>query len=245
MNSWQIVQNLGLVVSRPEPDQTLVYGSSDPYPNPAELILTQFIAKRYGLGWRFFIYRHGKNLPMPEDPGWVNTPGVFNIEAIIPEGLTLGKIAEEIWRLRGEPSIIAHLPGGNNLRATSNPYRKWSGDWSSATIPQLHESGGWLGGSSIHFLLRLWAEDRPWVIFACRFQEKGRVYTIYRGIKRPLFVCVPFLRFIPPKKLGLPSWAPATWSYWMSLPPSYRKRVRKEVKKRILRGKLRIEIQLL
>jgi hypothetical protein len=59
-------------------------------------------------------------------------------------------MAQEVWRLRQEPSIIAHLPGGITLRATSDPSRKWSGGWGQRTIPQLHQAGGWLGGSSIH-----------------------------------------------------------------------------------------------
>jgi hypothetical protein len=235
---------LGLVVSRPEPDKILVYGSSDPYPNPAEFLLTQLVAKRHQLGWRFFTYRHGRNISMPVDPGWINPPGVFNFESIIPETLNLGEMAEEIWRLRQEPVIVAHLPNGSVLRATSDSWKKWSGSWAYAAIPQLHQAGGWLGGSSIHFILRLWAEERPWVLFACPFQEKGRVYEIYRGFKRPLFLLTPFVRFIPPSQLGLPEWAPAPWLYWITLPASYRSRIRKEVKKRLKNRKRRIEISL-
>jgi hypothetical protein len=244
MNTWDVVQNLGLV-ARPEPDKILVYGSSDPYPNPAELLLTQLVASRYQMGWRFFVYRHGRNLPMTvDDPQWVNPPGVFYLESILPKDLTLEEMAREIWFLREEPAIVAHLPGGATLRATSDPYRKWSGEWRSVTIHQLHRSGGWLGGSAIHYLLRLWAEEREWVLFACPFQEKGRVYDIYRGFKRPLFILNPFVRFIPPSQLGLPEWAPATWHYWKSLPASFRRRVRKEVRRKLKNGERRIEIPL-
>jgi hypothetical protein len=242
--TWSVVQKLGLVVEEPEPEQCLVYGSSDPYPNPAEFLLTQLVAKRHQLGWQFFTYRNGKNLPVSVDPYWVNPPGIFNLETIVPKDLTLGEIAQEIWWLRKEPSIIAHLPGRAPLRATSEPERKWPREWASYTIHQLHEAGGWFGGSSIHFLLRLWAEEREWVLYICPFQEKGRVYDIYRGFKRPLFVPTPFMRFAPPSRLGLPEWAPAPWSYWLSLPAAFRRRVRKEVKKRIWFGERRIEIPL-
>jgi hypothetical protein len=242
--TWEVVQNLGLVVEKHEPGQVLVYGSSDPLPNPAELLLTQLVAKRHQLGWRFFIYRHGRNLPMPEDPQWVNPPGVFNLEHVIPMGLTLGEMAREIWKLREEPSVIAHLPGGSILRATSNPWKKWSGGWASTTIPQLHESGGWLGGSGIHFILRLWADNNREVIYVCPYQEKGRVYEIYAGLSRPVFILTPFLRFVPPARLGLPSWAPAPWGYWRSLPAAFRRRVKKEVIKRLKSGERRIEVYL-
>ncbi len=242
--TWGVIQNLCLVVEKHETGQVLVYGSSDPYPNPAEFTLTQLIANRYGLGWRFFVYRHGRNLPMPEDPQWVNPPGVFSLETIIPRGITLGEMAREVFRLRGEPSIIAHLPEGSMLRATPNPERKWSGGWAQKTIPQLHEAGGWLGGSAIHLILRLWAEERPEILYICPFSSKGRVYEIYRGFERPLFVLTPFVRFIPPSRLGLPSWAPAPWGYWLSLPAAFRRRVKKEVIKRIWSGERRIEIPL-
>jgi hypothetical protein len=242
--TWAVVQSLGLVVSRPEPDKILVYGSSDPYPNPAEFLLTQLVAKRHQLGWQFFVYKHGRNLPFSVDDRWVNPLGVFNLEFILPKDLTLGEIARKVFRLRQEPVVIAHIPWGATLRATSNPERKWSGGWANATIPQLHETGGWLGGSAIHFILRLWAENRPDVLYVCPFQEKGRVYEIYRGFKRPLFVLASFIRFIPPARMGLPDWAPAPWSYWLSLPAAFRRRVRKEVKKRIWSGERRIEIQL-
>jgi len=215
MNTWNVVQNLGLVVPRPEPGQCLVYGSSDPYPNPSELTLTQLIANRYGLGWRFFIYRHGKNLPVSVDLRWVNPPGVFALESILPKDLTLGEMALKIWGLRKEPVVIAHAPGGNPLGATSDPFRKWSGEWRSATIHQLHRAGGWLGGSAIHFLLPLWAEEREWVLYACPFQEKGRVYSLYAGLGRPALILTPFVRFVPPSRLGLPSWAPSPWGYWL------------------------------
>ncbi len=242
--TWSVVQGLGLVVSQPEPGQVLVYGSSDPYPNPAEFLLTQLVAKRHQLGWRFFTYRHGRNIPMPEDPGWVNPPGVFCIETITPEGLTIGYVAREIFRLRQEPVIVAHLPNGSVLRATSDPYRKWSGEWRSATIHHLHRAGGWLGGSAIHYLLRLWAQEMEWVLFACPFQEKGRVYEIYAGLRRPVFILTPFVRFVPPTRLGLPSWAPAPWHYWRTLPAAFRRRVKKEVMRRLKDGERRIDIPL-
>ena len=243
MDSWSVVKNLGLVVEKPE--GVLIYGSADPLPNPAEFLLTQLVAKRHHLGWQFFVYKHGRNLPVSVDDRWVNPPGVFDLETIISKGLTLGEMAREIWMFRNEPTIVGHLANGAVLRATSDPWKKWSGDWASYTIPQLHQAGGWLGGSAIHYLLRLWAEERPWVLFACPLQGKGRVYSLYAGLSRPAFVLTPFLRFVPPKKLGLPDWAPAPWHYWRSLPAAFRRRVRKEVMRRLKKGEeRRIEIQL-
>jgi hypothetical protein len=235
---------LGLVVEKAEPGQVLVYGSADPLPNPAELMLTQLVASSCKLGWQFFVYKHGRNLPVSVDDRWVNPPGVFDLETIISKGLTLGELAREVWRLRQEPVIVAHLRDGGVLRATSHPSRNWSGKWTNATISQLHEAGGWLGGSAIHFLLRLWAEERGWVLYACPFQEKGRVYNLYTGLSRPVFILTPFVRFVPPDKLGLPPWAPAPWGYWRTLPASFRRRVRKEVMRRLKDGERRIEILL-
>jgi hypothetical protein len=249
--TWAVVQGLGLVVSRPEPGQCLVYGSSDPLPNPAELMLTQLVASRYKLSWNFFVYLNGNNLPIMLNQKVVdyrflrpNSENVFNLESIIPKELTLGELAKEIWRLRQEPTIIAHLSNGFKIRATSDPHKKWPSAASSKTIHQLHKTNGWLGGSAIHFILRLWAEERHDILYICPFQKKGRVYDIYRGFKRPLFILVPFLRFVPPLKLGLPDWAPAPWLYWLSLPAFYRKKVRMEVMRRLFSGECRIEIQL-
>jgi hypothetical protein len=241
--TWSVVQKLGLVVEEPESEQCLVYGSSDPYPNPAELILTQLIASRYQLGWRFFTYEHGKNL-FPLNELTPQPPKTFLLEHLIPHELTLGEMGQEVFRIRRETVIVGHLPNGSVLRVTSNPFRKWSGDWASMTIHQFHEAGGWLGGTAIHFLLRLWAEGQPEVFYPCPYQEKGRVYETYRGFPRPLFVLTSFIRFIPPARMGLPEWAPAPWSYWLSLPAAFRRRVRKEVKKRIWSGERRIEIPL-
>jgi hypothetical protein len=242
--TWSVVKNLGLVVEKPEPGQCLVYGSADPLPNPAELMLTQLVASCYKLRWQFFIYRHGRNIPMPVDPRWVNPPVVFYFENIIPEGLTLDEIAKEVFRLRQEPAIVAHLGLPNPLRATNKPETKWPSTWSKLTVAHLHDLGGWLGGSAIHLILRLWAEDRKEVLFTCPFQEKGRVYTLYAGLSRPAFVLTPFVRFVPPDKLGLPPWAPAPWGYWRTLPASFRRRVRKEVMWRLKNGERRIEIPL-
>jgi hypothetical protein len=242
--TWAVVQELGLVVSQPEPEKVLIYGSADPLPNPAELLLTQLVARRHHLGWQFFVYKHGRNLPVSVDDRWVNPLGVFNLEFILPKDLTLGEIAREVFRLRQEPVIVAHLRDGGVLRATTNPQGKWPGGWYTMTISQLHKTNGWLGGSSIHYLLRLWAEEREWILYICPFSSKGRVYEIYRGFKRPLFVLVPFLRFVPPTKLGLPDWAPTPWGYWLSLSASYRRQVRKEVMRRLKNGEWRIEIQL-
>jgi hypothetical protein len=242
--TWAVVQRLGLVTEKPEAGQILVYGSSDPYPNPAEFFLTQFIASYYRLGWLFFIYRHGKNLPMPMDNQWTPPPGVVWFEYIVPNDLTLGEMARKIYRLRDESVIVAHLPDGYTLRAVNNPEKKWPDGWSSMTIHQFHKTGGWLGGSSIHYLYRLWAEKSGIMLFLCPFLSKGRVYRIYKGFPRPLFVLAPFVWFVPPAKLGLPSWAPTPWHYWKFLPAAFRRRVRKEVMQRILSGEQRIEIQL-
>jgi hypothetical protein len=242
--TWEVVQDIGLVVEKIEPGQVLVYGSADPLPNPAELMLTQLVASCYKLGWQFFVYRHGRNLQVSVDDRWVNPLGVFNLEFILPKDLTLGEIAREVFRLRQEPVIVAHLRDGGILRATTNPQGKWPGVWSMMSISQLHKTGGWLGGSAIHYLLRLWAEEREWVLYICPFQEKGRVYEIYRGFQRSLFVPTPFMRFVPPSRLGLPDWAPAPWHYWLSLPAAFRRRTRKEVALRLENGERRIEIQL-
>ena len=241
--SWKVVQQLGLVVESPN-SELLVYGSADPLPNPAELYMTQIVASRYKMGWMFFVYSHGKNLLMTVPRGWVNPPGVFNLENIIPPNLTLGEIARAIWQLRKEATIIAHLSPNSLLRATFYPEKKWLKGVHEMTIRQLHEAGGWLGGSAIHFLLRLWAEEMEEVLYLCPFQEKGRVYEIYKGVRRKLFLLTPFVRFVPPARLGFPSWVPTPWWYWRSLPASFRRRVRKEVKKRMLLGERRIEIPL-
>jgi len=244
MDSWSIVNQLGLAIKRPTYG-VVVYGSADPLPNPAELLLTQLVAEHYRLGWKFFNYCHGKNLYTTVSEIWPNPQGVFNLESIIPLDLTLGKISEEIWKLRKEPVIVAHLSDGSTLRATSCPEKKWSKRRCQMTICDLHRFGGWLGGSAIHYLLRIWAEKEDDVLFICPFQEKGHVYHIYRGIKRKLFILTPFLKFVPPKRLMLPDWAPAPWEYWQNLPASLRKRVKKKAKALIFSGDRRIEINLL
>jgi len=243
MDSWAVVSELGLVVKPTPTHGVVVYGSADPLPNPAELMLTQLVASRYKLDSWFFVYEHGKNLHMPSDVDSRSLPPqVFYLESIVPE-ITLGDMAREIYRLRQEPVVVAHTPS-TTLRATSRPEEKWSGGWDCFTIRQLHKKEGWLGGSAIHYLLRLWAEKMEEVLYICPFQEKGRVYEIYKGVSRPLFILAPFVKFVPPARLKLPEWAPAPWGYWLSLPASFRRRVRKKVKRRILSGERRIEIPL-
>jgi hypothetical protein len=243
--SWSVVAQLGLTIKNPKPGQLVVYGSADPLPNPAEIILTQIVASKHELNWKFFIYRHGRNLSMSVDEKLLQSlpPQVFCLEDVIPKDLTLGEMAQEIFRLREECVIVVHLPEGRVLRATSRPEKKWPSHWASATITELHEAGGWLGGSAIYYLLRLLAEERNEILYVCPFQSKGRVYRVFAGL-RPLFVLVPFVRLVPPDRLCLPNWAPTPPEYWLSLKPEIRLRIRKEVEKRVLSGELRIEIPL-
>ncbi|GEM_PF-3423429 len=247
-SSWGVVLALGLATDKPEPDQLLVYGSSDPQPNPAELLLLEVVAKLFGLNFRFFVYRNGKNMPMEKLPEEVKLPWLFYLEDIIPPGLTLGEMAVAIWKLRDEPAVVAHLPQ-STLRATSEPTKKWPKGVPNLTVHDLHELGGYLGGSGIHYVLAEWAKKMPRVLYLCPYQKKGRVYEVYQKFKeevevpRPLFVPTPFVHFKPPKNLGLPEWAPTPWYYWRSLPAAYRRRVRKEVERRIKREK-RIEIYI-
>lgn len=242
-STWGVVQKLGLIIEgEPRSNAVLYYGTSDPLPNPAELLLTQLVASRYGLHWQFFVYRHGKNLLSHGMGSLPRIPGVFYLEEIMSEDLTLGELAQQIWTLRGEPVIVAHFGGGSGkvIRATSKPTASISG----VTIRDLHQSGGWIGGSAIHYFLRRLTEEVEDAIFPCPFQEKGRVYRIYKGVSRPVFILTPFVHLIPPTRLGLPSWAPTPWSYWISLPASYRRLVRKELADRIFSGEERIEIRL-
>jgi hypothetical protein len=245
-STWSVVAQLGLTIKNPKPGQLVVYGSADPLPNPAEIMLTHLVASRYDLKWRFFVYRHGRNLPMSVDEKLLQSlpPQVFYLEDVIPKDLTLGEMAQEIFRLREECVIVAHLADGGLLRATSRPKEKWKTKWVSATIAELHEAGGWLGGSAIYYLLRLLAEERNEILYLCPFQSKGRVYRVFQGLRRPLFLLAPFVRFVPPGYLGLPSWAPAPVDYWLSLKPKTRMCIRKEVEKRVLSDELRIEIPL-
>jgi len=244
--SWSVVAQLGLTIKNPKPGQLVVYGSADPLPNPAEIILTQIVASKHELNWKFFVYKHGKNFQMSVNEKLLQSlpPQVFYLDDVIPNDLTLGEMAQEIFRLREESVIVAHLADGGLLRATSRPAKKWPGHWASATVTELHEAGGWLGGTAIHYLLRILAEERNEILYLCPFQSKGRVYRVFQELRRPLFLLAPFVRFIPPGYLGLPSWAPAPAEYWLSLGPKIRLSIREKVKKMILSGELRIEIQL-
>jgi len=224
--SWGVVQKLGLV-AQPQPGLVLVYGSADPLPNPAELLLTQLVANKLGLGWRFFVYRNGKNLAL--DAGdYVNPPGVFNLESIIPEELSLRQLAKEIWNLRGEPVVIAHHPDGRPIRATSK-----TKNIPNVTLGQLHTEGGWFGGNTIHFLLRKYAEEHTEVVYLCPFQTKGLVYRVYEGIDRPLFILTPFIRIAP--KEVFEGWEPITWSEWLSLPAAARRQARRIIRRELER----------
>jgi hypothetical protein len=218
---------LGLV-AQPKPDQVVVYGSADPLPNPAELMLTQLVAHRLGIGWRFFVHRHGKNLVLDVPENCVNPPGVFYFENIIPEDINLRALAEEVWRFREEPVVIAHRPDGRSIRAS-----KKVKDVPDVTISQLHAKGGWPGGSAIHFLLRRYAEKHPEVLYICPFQQKGRVYEIYKGVGRGLFILTPFVRIAPPSEEAPGGWEPLSWKRWRSLPAAARRLARSWIKQEL------------
>ncbi|GIW67444.1 MAG: hypothetical protein KatS3mg096_312 [Candidatus Parcubacteria bacterium] len=238
--TWELVQGLGLVVEKPLNEGIIVYGSADPLPNPAELILTQLVSSSRQLPLRFFVYRHCRNLHLEIPTNFVCPPGVFYLEDIIFQDLLLSEMAREIFRLRNsEPVIICYLP-----RPGREPKKFRGTDVPRITIAELHQEGGWLGGNAIHFILRLYAEEHPEVLYICPFQRKGRVYEIYKGMRRKIFILTPFLRLIPPPRLGLPEWAPTPWTYWLSLPASFRRRVRKIINHRLFAGERRIEITL-
>ena len=225
-DSWSVVEGLGLLqVHNYASSHVIVYGCSDPEPNPAELMLTQGIAEVLGLPWRFFIYRHGKNLKS----GGTFTPRwpICYLEEIIEEvelsEVPLKELAQEIFHLRGEHCIVARREDGSVLRTDTDKKRF------PASIRELHRQGGWLGGSSIHYILRLWAEKNSNVVYLCPFQQKGRVYNIYRWC-RPLFIPAPFLQISPPKWLNLPDWAPLLWKQWRELSASRRRYLWREIR---------------
>jgi len=243
-SSWGVVRNLGLEIDPKEMSSTtiVIYGSADPMPNAGELLLTQLTASKLGLPWKFFIYRHGKNLPMAVPPAYVKPRRVFSLEEIIPQGMSLKEMAAEIFRLRREPVVVAHLKD-KLIRATTKIK-----DVPSLTIREIHESGGWLGGSGVHFLLRLYAEEKGSIIYICPFQEKGRVYLIYQGVKRPLFILTPFVRIVPPPGLAPGGWEPLSWPLWRALPVrsrrAARRLIRREIEKFFRRGEpRRIELE--
>lgn len=245
-SSWGVVisEDIGITDLEVCKGKFLVYGSADPLPNPGELLLIESVASELGTwDWNFFVYGHGKNLPMEVPEGWCPPPGIFYLEKIIPQGLTLREMAEAVFRLRREPVILAHMPNGRHLRATSHVK-----EVPDITISDLHEQGGWLGGSAIHYLLRLWAEKHPEIIYICPYQQKGRVYRVYRGVVRPLFVLVPFVRLCPPPGLAPGGWEPLPWGIWRVLSSRARRIARqwvcREIKKFFRSGEpLRIELK--
>lgn len=231
MNSWDVVRGLNLVVEKAE--GVLLYGSSDPMPNPSELLLTQEVAAILGSDWRFFVYRHGKNIPIVVPKDYVNPPGVFDLETIIPQDLNLRDVATKVFQLRREPVVVAHRSDGRPIRATTREK-----EVPDIKIHELHASGGWLGGSAIHYILRLYAEKNRNILYICPFQTKGRVYEIYAGMGRKLFCLTPFVRIAPPPRLAPQGWEPLDWNLWRALPRSARHTARliiKEVLKEFFR----------
>ncbi len=244
MDSWSTVQQLGLVTENIK-GKILFYGTSDPLPNPGELLLTQMLASNLDVSWKFFVYRHGKNISMevPEDCAY--PPNVITLEEIIPGSLNLRTIAQEVFRLRREAVVIAHLDK-KAIRATTSSLK----DIPDITIEELHCRGGWLGGSGIHYCLRLYAEITSQVVYLCPYQEKGRVYEIYKEVKREdkdLFVLAPFVRIQPPPSMAPNGWEPMTWKMWRALPAKVRRlarlKIKREIKQFFRRGEpRRIEI---
>lgn len=221
-SSWEVVKKLQLVVTslprRSKKKKFLIYGSADPMPNPAELLITQKTSIELGFIWRFFVYQHGKNLSLTIPDNYQNPPGVFYLEDIIPHYYSLRDLAKSVFQLRQEPVIIAHWPDGRAIRATTTRLK----DIPDISIASLHQMGGWLGGSGIHYFLRLYAENNFEILYICPFQEKGRVYEIYKGINRPLFVLSPFVRLCPPPNLVKEGWEPLSWDIWRQLPSKAR-----------------------
>jgi len=262
-STWGVVRKLGLEIDQGKlsPDQVIVYGSADPLPNPAELLLTQLVVSHQNQPWKFFVYIHGRNLEkvilrrvdeperkVNELQKRYNLP-IFCLEDIIPEGLTLGEMSRRIFEIRKDDLVVARLWDNTPLRATVDPERNWFGNWASREVSDLHKCGGWLGGAGIHYVLRLLAQEDEKIVYLCPFQRKGLVYKLYSGFQRPLFLCVPFLRFVPPRshRAGQcrEDWVPLSWEEWEDLSPLTRESIENEVKKRLSDGgERRIEIQV-
>jgi hypothetical protein len=221
-SSWYVVSKLGLLADWRSNNlrKCVIYGSADPLPNPGEYLLTYLTATLLHESFRFFVYSNGQNLKTIKKSNIKNRmpSNVFQLEEWLGalRNLSVRDICAEVWKLRNEPVIVAHLDN-RVFRATSK-IRELT-QIPDISIDSLHKGGGWLGGSGIHYVLRRKFEalnsERIW--FLCPYQSKGKVYEIYRGFDGAIFLPVPFVRIIPPPEEAPQGWEPMTWQRWERL----------------------------
>jgi hypothetical protein len=245
-SSWEVINRYGVAINvnveeielmkknskeKNSEEITLVYGSSDPWPNPAELILLQETAVLLNLKWKFFIYTKGKNHPLAKIQKDVSNGNnfkknkvIFDLEEIIKIEDKLDQIAEEIFKIRGDVIIARHKD--DEMRAKNLKEKKDE----NFTIENLHQEGGWLGGNAIHYYLRKWMTKENNLILLTPYTEKGLIFKMYDVLKKR---CLPiFSLFISPVFYKWnENWVPISWREWRALNKKTRKEIRREVKK--------------
>ncbi len=137
---------------------------------------------------------------------------VVSFETIMEAGgiwnMPLIEIAQAIRTLRPKPLRFCYMP---EIYVPDSPAKtiytndKWLEKNSLKTVADLHETGGWLSGASIHYSLRRFSEKFADHIHVVPFGTKGDVYRMYDG-SGSRFVLAPALHIRPAG--AEPEWLP-------------------------------------
>lgn len=101
--------------------------------------------------------------------------------------LTINKLIEEISlrRTYRNQYKVCHIPelGLNDVYNNQK-----LGDFGDMTIFDLHKNGGWLSGTSIHFVLRIFMENSEETLIA-PWNDTGDIFQIYEGSNARFLPC--------------------------------------------------------
>ncbi|MEK7600342.1 MAG: hypothetical protein AAB463_00055 [Patescibacteria group bacterium] len=217
------------------PASTILYGTSDPVPNVAELVLTAIAASVFRLPALFSVYEGGRteyadlsrersrelvvgsDVPSIADSirivsGWLGLEiPLIPFERIFALGgvwdVPLADMAKAMLAVQHKPLRFCYVPADPEPQVVYTDGR-WVKRNGTLTVAELHNRGGWLGGAGIHYALRQFAEGHPDHIHLVPFGMKGEVYRTYRRTdgQKTRFALVPQLHIQP--RNASPEWLP-------------------------------------
>jgi len=204
-------------VLRQSSGRVLMYGTSDPVPNIGELILTMLVAEKNEMRPLFLVYQQGTNRYVAasladsarvatRNGDWLNE--VARWLGIRPEIRSLTEVLPAaIWD-KHLNSIVARmrtLRPGDRFMVMRSESETWYCDDADVTNSQdslgtWHGLGAWMSGALIHYCLAVLSVSRLDVVHLAPWNEKGRVYEMYKGSPAQ-FVLSPWLGIAPPSSL--------------------------------------------
>lgn len=242
-----VVRRLGLDVE--VPIGQVVYGTSSQEIHLSEYLLTAAVAAYFQQEAIFFTYENGRSTEESKSQSrkispssdlsqvemiarlneWLGVEVVLSsLRDIVQEmgfwEVRVGDFVSRLSQLRRGQFLVLHFP--NRVYYNRSKLQKIAG----MTIADVHDQGGWLAGSAIHYVLREWGENRG-ITFLAPWSDKGLVYSFYKGTANH-FLLTPYLLLCPP--IPDPWWLTFHIGSFVSLLEQWPGNVKDMVKRKIL-----------